>query len=271
MQRPAEAIVEAAWGDRFLVDPRKFIGAHLYMRGVHELPICETIYRLAGRGETILDVGANIGVMTSIASRRAGPDGRVISIEAHPVIVEQLKSNSLRWTRGNIEIIHAAASDHSGELLIVESPGFGQNEGTAKVERTNEKKDSVSYRVQSICLDDVIGGRSIGVVKIDVEGHEGLVIEGARRSLDQHLVRDIIFESSSDYPNPVHRKLTGKGYSIVEIGMTLLGPILSNPSTGDSEVLRDYLATLDLPRAQRLLESTGWEVLKRQVKDTPSA
>src|SRR5262245_35443212 len=61
--RPAQALTRATWGDAFMVDPRRFIGAHLYMRGMHELPVCEVLFRLADKGDLAVDVGANIGVM----------------------------------------------------------------------------------------------------------------------------------------------------------------------------------------------------------------
>src|SRR4051794_9263870 len=87
--RPARYLARAAWGDCFELDPRRSVAANIYMRGVHELPVCETLCRLAVPGGRAVDVGANIGVMTSVLSARVGPAGRVAAFEAHPDLFSQ--------------------------------------------------------------------------------------------------------------------------------------------------------------------------------------
>lgn len=262
--RPARALIRAAWGDPFMVDPRRFIGAHLYMRGVHELPVCETLLRLCEKGELVLDVGANIGAMTSILSLGVGPEGHVISIEAHPRILDQLQENVTLWSRQNIEILHAAVSDRPGTLTLSEASGFDGNEGTARIVETGAAavEGASAHAVTAVTLDDLLGERSVGVVKIDVEGHELHVLQGARRCLKARHLRDVVFEAGSDYPNAAHRLLLNAGYQVAEIGSTWLGPHLAEPVPGAPDTLRDYLGTLDLHRARRLLAPRGWNVLR---------
>ena len=96
-RRPERCLAQTAWGDWLEVEPRKFIGANVYMRGVHELAVCEVLWRLARAGETAVDVGANIGVMTSLLSRKVGERGRVLAFEAHPDVFRQLERNAQRW------------------------------------------------------------------------------------------------------------------------------------------------------------------------------
>ena len=157
--RPAQVIVKTSWGDAFEVDPLKFIGSHLYMRGVHELSVCEALVRLADPGETVGDVGANIGVMTSLLSRRVGKFGHVIAFEAHPAIAIELRGNASRWLRNNIQIIEAAVSKGSGMLTMQES-GDTSNEGTAQIRSEDSKMGGGKcFDVRVVSLDSEFHGR----------------------------------------------------------------------------------------------------------------
>ncbi len=263
--RPSLAKARAAWGDLFEVDPGKFIGAHLYMRGVHELPVCETLFRLTEIGEAVADIGANIGVMTSLLSRRVGLDGHVLSVEAHPHIIEQLKRNIAQWSRSNIEIIHAAVSDKNGSVMITENLGFHENEGTARISEAGEECIG-EYQVKALTLDQIIGTRSFGLIKIDVEGHEFEVLKGAQKCLSDRRIRDIVFETTAPYPNPSHDLLLAAGYEIRRIETSCFGVHLTKPQRthANPEILGDFLATLDLKRAESVLRPRGWRVLKAQ-------
>jgi FkbM family methyltransferase len=165
LPRPSRAIVRAAWGDYFIVDPRRFIGAHLYMRGAHELPVCEVLHRLAGDGECAIDIGANVGVMTSILSRRVGPGGHVLGLEAHPGMVAELRQNLALWSRSNVEVVHAAVSDIAGERLLIEPATFAENEGTARLSSASgANHGNVTHTVRAMLLDELIGERQVGVL-----------------------------------------------------------------------------------------------------------
>ena len=54
-----------------------------------DLISCEAIWRLLDEGELALDVGANIGYMTSLMAARLGKNGRVIAFEPHPVLFQE--------------------------------------------------------------------------------------------------------------------------------------------------------------------------------------
>src|SRR5258708_3924507 len=97
--RPERCQVKTAWGDWLGIEPRKFIGANIYMRGVHDLAVCEVLWRLAGEGEAVVDVGANIGLMTSILSRKVGRRGRVLAFEALPEVFDKIERNVRPWNR----------------------------------------------------------------------------------------------------------------------------------------------------------------------------
>ena len=255
-------MVKTAWGDRIAVEPHKFIGASLYMRGVHELPVCEVLWRLASPGEAAVDVGANIGVMTSLLSRRVGAQGRVFAFEAHPEVFQQLELNVRRWNRPWTEAHNRAVSCRSARLIIYEGDGFGLNEGTARMVKSREHNRS--FEIPSVRLDEVLTRDNCGVIKIDVEGHEAQVLSGAKRYLAEQRFRDVVFESTWDFPGPAHELLLRYGYTVFELQACFLGPRLAAVSrrSGHPNRLADYVATTDLPRAQELVGSAGWQVLR---------
>jgi hypothetical protein len=64
-------------------------------------------------------------------------------------------------------------------------------------------------------LDSLLdAGETIGVLKMDVQGHELGVLQGMTRLLKRHAVRDIIFEEEAAFPAPTHKYLKSNGYSI---------------------------------------------------------
>jgi FkbM family methyltransferase len=259
--RPESAIVRTAWGDRLRVDPQKFIGAYLYMRGVHELLVCETLFRLAELNETCVDIGANIGAMTSVLSLKVGSNGRVISFEPHPELFGKLTENVQLMDRAGIVPVNAAVSSSSGDFLLVEGPAFGSNDGTASV---RSKADGFSIRVRSVALDDFLSGQRCGVWKVDVEGHENEVFAGAKEQLDGAMVRDVVFETTSAFPGEAHLFLLKRGYTIFRLEQRFIGPSLVQPDApySGNEALLSYLATSNPERAARLLSNSGWHLLR---------
>jgi FkbM family methyltransferase len=231
------------------------------MRGVHELPVCEALWRLCGTGETAVDVGANIGVMTSLLSKRVGETGQVVSFEAHPEIFQQLARNVQRWPRRRVECWNRAVSCNQKTMRIQETECFGINEGTARV--ANDGAGGRSFEVMSVRLDDVLSDRACGVLKIDVEGHEFEVLSGARSLLESRKVRDIVFESTWEFPGRAHKLLAGYGYQLFDLGASSLGLELPMPSKRPEAPgkVSDYVATLNPERALTLTSPSGWRVL----------
>ena len=246
------------------VEPRRFIGGNVYLRGVHELSVCEALWRLCEPGETAVDAGANIGVMTSVLSRRIGPAGRIVSFEAHPQIFRQLERNVSFWGSRRIDRFEQAVSSRAGKLRIREGEIFKMNEGTACV--GGDSIGDSSGEVEAIRLDDALGESGCGVIKIDVEGHEHEALLGAGELLASGGVRDLVFESTWEYPGRAHSLLLAAGYRIFDLGASLCGLILSEPrSRADgAERKSDYVATKEPERAQRLMAPRGWQVLRQR-------
>ena len=124
-------------------------------------------------------------------------------------------------------------------------------------------------------LDDYIPEPTkVGLCKIDVEGYELAVLQGARRALEQRRIRDIVFEDFATQPSAISRLLQECGYSVFYLKTGWAKPMLvplsdekfkSLTQTGRriGSFAYNYLATLDPQRAAERFRPTGWRCLKR--------
>ncbi|CAN7472540.1 FkbM family methyltransferase [Mycolicibacterium frederiksbergense] len=132
---------------------------------------------LADGGKDFLDVGANQGVY---AFRAMGHYRKVIAVEAHPGLVAGLR----RIIRRDNEVLAVALSDEVGEtsLHIPTLRGRDVDTRSSLLPTANPGFDLRTVTVPTTTID-ALGLRRIGVIKIDVEGHELAVLRGAAETL----------------------------------------------------------------------------------------
>jgi FkbM family methyltransferase len=205
---------------------------------------------------------------------RSGPEGQVISFEPCPFVYDELDANVARWkTDVGLAPIHArqlAISRVNGEADLQIPSDFDKNHGMASLESNPSSASTARVRVER--LDEILGpDLHVGVMKIDVEGHELGVLEGAASLLANRQIRDIIFEEHGTYPTPAQKLLQSEGYRLYRLSRTLLRPLL-NPcdDSRDSDqhpvgVLANFLATIDDERAQSRFSARGWKALSGKL------
>lgn len=259
------------WGEYIRVKAGDVIGNSILKLGVYELAVSEVLWRLLDEGESFIDVGGNIGYMTSLMSAKTGSQGRGMAFEPHPEIFARLQTNV--GNRKGVEVFQCALGRSGGKLMLLEPDAFSGNEGTARLAReANKLTDGIEVSV--LKLDDLIADdASIGVMKVDVEGAELEVFQGADRLLRSHQIRDIVFEDFGDFPSACVVFLRERGYSIYRIskGFTRVrywDP--SSPSAKDDGLPWEpvnYAATVDVTRLAERLRPRGWQVLmgKRSI------
>lgn len=263
--------VALPWGDDLLVSAREAIGRNILNLGVHELVVSEVLWRLAEPGETCLDLGANLGYMTSLLSARVGSLGRVHAFEPHPDVFAALKGNVANFANKDaVTIYDNAIGADDGVADLFESAEFEGNEGTSSLLAENGQGFSrlPKHRVALRRLDSLFGADvSIGLMKIDVEGAELDVFRGANGLLAGHRVRDIVWEDHAVFPSESARVLSQRGYRIFQFAKKILGPWLWEPGL-DEQARKlpwetpNYLATLDPRRAESRLRARGWYCLR---------
>jgi len=178
----------------FLVDPVSNLGAELIRTGEYEPPMTRRLATSLGAGMTFVDVGANEGYFTVVASSLVGTSGHVVSIEPQRRAVGILATN-LRLNRcSNVDVVQAAVGDATGSLVIHLMPSV--NTGASSASRP-VRYPTRRERVRQAKLDDLLPSLSVDtvdVMKIDVEGYESRVIDGARDLFRRGVVRHVALE-----------------------------------------------------------------------------
>ncbi len=140
-------------------------------------------------GATVWDVGANVGLFAFAAAQRAGASGAVVAIEPDAWLADLLRRSARLPVpdRARVEVVPAAVADTVGVArLHIASRARSANylEGFGRVTAGGSRE---TRTVQTVTLDSLLERFSPPhVVKIDVEGAEGIVLAGARRLLSEH-------------------------------------------------------------------------------------
>ena len=183
--RTYRRIVRTRFGDRMELHLPDLVSGAIYLEGQWEPDITQYIRANLAPGDIFVDVGANIGYYTLIASRLVGARGKVYAIEASPKIYARLMRNIEINNRTNITTLNAAASDKKGELPIF----FGGkwNWGHTTTVKSLGEKEGLQFEtmVGADRLDQLIGPELLAarLIKIDVEGAEARVLAPLVESL----------------------------------------------------------------------------------------
>lgn len=251
------------WGGSLNCWPGDAIGSALIRTGVYDLTVTEALARLAAPRELTIDAGANIGYMTALLAWRAGALGRVLAFEPHPDVARVLRVNAAGWSRAwaPVDVREAALSDRAGSAPLTIDEGFESNRGTASLSSASATRRRIA-QVKLERLDEVIDEQEVGVLKIDVEGHEVQALEGAGAIVADGRVRDIVFEEHRPYPTPATELLEAAGYALHTLDRSFFGPRLKPPSWRSNRGLdaTSLVATMDSERLRRRLKPRGWTV-----------
>jgi FkbM family methyltransferase len=142
-------------------------------------PLATKLFQsLVKEGMTVVDIGANIGYYTLLASKLVGESGKVYAFEPESNNFADLMENINLNHPNNVIPLFKAVSDKLGEAKLFVS----ENEsGEHSLVQCESRKDVHPMPVQTVTLDETV--RTADFIKIDVEGHEYNVLEGAERIL----------------------------------------------------------------------------------------
>jgi FkbM family methyltransferase len=141
-----------------------------------------------GEGQ-IIDVGANIGLVTLVLAKRY-PNRVVHAIEPNPFTYSALVSNVALNGLKNVHCHEMAIAERTGTVLFNANPQRA-NAAIAQVRERHTKS------VASRTLDDfLIQGRigNVSLLKVDVEGYEASIFRGASRTLSEIRPLVVYFE-----------------------------------------------------------------------------
>jgi FkbM family methyltransferase len=168
--------------------------------------------------ESFWDVGANIGYYTWLL-KSASPGLRAVLFEASPANAELVRATLDRNQLPDVELIAAGASDHRGDGYLRVDSLAGATSTLDRSEQTFEEQHfgirAGTTPIRLVTIDDERSRRPrVDFLKIDVEGHEAAVLEGAQRTIlsDQ----PIIFVECFHPEHECLKSLERKGYRFVD-------------------------------------------------------
>lgn len=247
---PAEVRLRS--GPLVLVHPNEFIGRIVFYFGDLDPRISWVCRRVLRPGDTVVDVGANYGVVSLLAADLVGGTGSVHAFEPQPLVVGMLRRSSERNGFDQLHVHDIALSDEDAELELRVPHG---NLGGASLSRVSGSGSSITVTVRhSGTVLDELGLSSIRMMKIDIEGHEGRFLRGAGDFLESCPPEVIVFESNDTlYEDGEHipfwrretvERLTDLGYDLLRIGQSFgaVSPKVTRVEAGRDDPGLDFVA-----------------------------
>jgi FkbM family methyltransferase len=193
-------VVPMTLGGVLVVDPiaGRGVEREIYYQGVYEAGTLSLLANVLRPGDVFIDVGANIGLVSIVASRLVGARGRVCAFEPVPNTVALLEQNIALNGAHNISVESTALGAVQETRAIYEHPEV--NRGAASLVPSEGSPSSAIVPVTT--LDGYVHragleGR-IRAVKIDVEGWEADVLAGGRETLAASAGPVLIVEYSTN-------------------------------------------------------------------------
>lgn len=174
-----EVVCKTNSGFTLEVDARDIVGKHIYYFGVWEPRLTDWLSDRLRPGDLFIDVGANVGYYTMLASRLVGKSGQVVSVEAMPEIFRRLQRNIEMNHAGNIRSVNVAAWSRVETLTVFSQVGHASGTTTVMSEWADAWSLTKEVKIQARPLEDILSRQeieSVRIIKIDVEGAEWAVV-----------------------------------------------------------------------------------------------
>jgi FkbM family methyltransferase len=189
------------FGSCFVCDLDYFIQRFIFYFGIWEPMVSHVTVQLLREGDVYVDVGANIGYDSLLASKCVGSSGKVVSIEASPGIYSLLTNNIARNRASNIRLVNMAASDSRKTLVVYagESSNIGK---TTTIEARGFRKEC---SIQGLPIDEILSVgelKRVSLIKIDIEGAELPILNRLTDSLSKYPDTISIIVEASVQDNP---------------------------------------------------------------------
>ena len=171
-------------------------------------------------GKNVIDGGSNIGLYSLYFSRCIGKKGLVYAFEMQPVIYQIGYDNAILNNKKNIISYNLALSDKSnGTVGFTEIDYWGEqvSSGGIRVELGLNGSEHCG-RIQTIALDDM-DIQNVGLIKLDLEGHEPKALDGMWATIDKWKPY-LIIELSPGYlldgkDEETIERIKSHGYSLI--------------------------------------------------------
>lgn len=194
-----EHLATTYFGARIHCNPLDLIQRMILHFGVWEPDVSRVIEQNLAPGDVFVDVGANIGYDTLLASSRVGSAGRVVAIEASPRTFTLLQRNlAANEFSSNVRAVNAAVSDRPGTLELYEVNAGNIGAATTLASRGG----TLMASVEALPLEQILTPQErsrLRLIKMDVEGAEPPILRHVLEHLPTYpATMDIVVEATPD-------------------------------------------------------------------------
>ena len=212
---------ERRFGLRFRFKVEDVVGRHIYRSGTHEEALTRFLVEdlELREGDVVIDAGANLGWF-SLLLDRASPEGVTIyAFEPDPVNFALLEENAERNGADGVVPVPTALTDRAGREPLFLYPD--KNRGRHSLARMSGAEGTVEVPTTSLeafWRERGLESRSPALLKIDVEGSEIRVLEGAGSLLERFRVvvteyAPELLRRAGHEPRRLLERLTGTGFA----------------------------------------------------------
>jgi FkbM family methyltransferase len=209
-------ITKSEDGRLFEFNPHTRHAYQIFFWGTREPNETALVRDIVRAGDSVIDVGANIGWYTSLMSSIVGRRGVVIAIEPVPASFSMLQRTiTLNEHLDNTLLMNRACSDHLGFEKLYEFPSLHPGLSSS---RPIGELESEEHVIPAVSLDAIIEDRELSTVhfvKIDVEGAELSVIKGSRNAITSGIIQSLMIEANEE-------RSAAFGYSFVQCNELIL-------------------------------------------------
>lgn len=217
----------AGTGQTILMMNGDRIAAHVEKTGYFERRTVEwvTDYLRKSQPTTLLDIGAYTGLYSVIGAKLGAS---VVAFEPMPQQASRILTN-MAINGLACRIIQSAASDQTGMATIHYNPAVHLTSGASLEKLPSSQRMTVrTIRVdEALAMDNKQDDFHVGLVKIDVEGHEVRVLDGMRRTLEHHKPWIVAEANDEEHQVAILGHLSGRYEleAVMDNRNLILGPV----------------------------------------------
>lgn len=208
-----------AQGHRMVVDKQDSL--NLSVHGVYEPFETSLVKQHIKKGDTVLDIGANIGYYTLIFASLVGDEGKVVAFEPEPELFQLLTRNiDLNQYRNVIPVQKAVAEGEGVTKLFIDTFSSVDH----RMYDSEDGRESVEIEMVSLDRFLQAADRNVDFIKMDIQGAEGSALKGMDALIRQNRRLMMITEfwpaglaRCGTDPREFVNALLGLGFSIQEI------------------------------------------------------
>ena len=178
--------------------------------------------KIINSGQTVLDIGANMGWYSVHFSKWVGQSGKIFAFEPVPEIHEELSSNIKLNFCQNIVVLNCALGNKNEKIFFNVSDFEGGSGASSENLKFGKKIEVLKRKLDDVMTEQNVD--NIDFIKIDIEGGELNMLKGAEKLIEKHKPKmlleivDIHCDRFGYLPEDVCNFLFNKGYDGFYIG-----------------------------------------------------